>query len=153
VRPGDDPIEWHPEFVDAPDGMEAEPLPGTSPSGSWPLVAHGMTGSITFEGTALRIDIEDHATDRSADRHLVLPIGEVGAVEWVPASNTHRGVIRFVRRSDTPTEPTAVVAPFEQYSLVPPSVDGTAVAFKLRQQRAFEAIHDAVERHLQRRPA
>lgn len=142
-------MQWHPEFVD--DVLPANDVEVPASSARWPLVAHGMTGTISFDGTTVTIHIEDHAVDRSADRTIRLPLAEIGSLEWVPATTTHRGSLRIAPPPAAP--PSDGTYHFAQYTLIAPPDDGAAVAFKLRQQGAFEAIRDALERHLSRRPA
>lgn len=134
------------EAADAPDQVVASLDPPVARA-DWPLEAHGMTGSVAFDGATITIRVEDHVADRIADHNVYVPIGEVDAVEWIPASTTHRGVLRIARPSDE------VVPAFETFPLRAPAADSSEVAFKLRQQAAFELVRDAIERHLHRRLA
>jgi hypothetical protein len=107
------------------------------------LAARAMTGIIGFDG--LQVTIRPYAlADERPPATVRLSLAEIGAVEWWPATNIHRGVLRFAGLGAN----DRLVELFDLGPLLPPVEDERSVSFKLRQQDDIAAIRDAVAARL-----
>lgn len=107
-------------------------------------VARGMTGAVEFDGDTVTIRPHSPADDRPP-AVLRLPIREIGAVEWSPATTQYRGVLRFAPCGSLGAGAGQL---FDLGARLAPVEDERAVSFKARQQHEFEAIRALVAARL-----
>lgn len=102
--------------------------------------ASSINGRVTFDGTTITIRRETKAAQRLVGRgEKTLTLDTITGIEFVPAARFRAGYIQFTVPGALERRPTS------DNRILEAAHDENAVTFKLREEKAFTVLRDAVK--------
>jgi hypothetical protein len=103
------------------------------------LEATSLNGRLTFDGTTITIRRESRAAQRLVGRGAkTLTLDTITGVEFVPAARFRAGYLQFTVPGALERRPSA------DNRILDAARDENAITFKLKEQKGFQAIRDAI---------